>query len=132
MTLYFRIASGAHALLMDSRHVAQADLRQVAPDAETAPWRDCTLPVVDLARALGHQCTAAHQLVLADSRGVAASILLVDRIEGIVDIAEEAFLPAAPLNGTFERHFNGVWYDPVSAVPRLRLRHPFGWESIRS
>lgn len=128
MTLHFRLRSGEHALLLDSSHVAQVAECQVAAGADVAPWQDLTLPVIDLARVLGHAAGAQHQLVLTDAAGNAVAVLLVERIEGITDIAEREFVRALPLSEQYARHFDRAWYDTAAALPRLRLRYPFGWD----
>lgn len=130
MSEYLCFRCGPHRLLIDIRHVVELGDAPPTRDGAQATrrlWRDGSLPLVNLTAFLGGVRPArAQQIVLGDAAGD-RSIIDVDAVEGLLELAPADFARLAPVSPGLENLIDAVAFDARTGDCLLRLRQPFAW-----
>lgn len=134
MKTYLDIACGDFRLLLPAESVVEIMAAGVRNDLGTRshafrPWRDRQLPVVNLAAFLG-ATPAAHgeQVVISDEAGH-LTLLEVDRVLGLREVADSAFAPLPAVTPALLALVDAVAPAPEGDICRLRLRRPWAWSA---
>jgi len=112
VSLYVQVAIGAGRYLLDAERVLE--IRARTED-------DPTMPRVDLRRLFAAPEAAGMSAVLVAQSGGEVALLAVDRVEGLVEIADAALCrlpPIGPLGMLIDAAVAGANDEP----PLLRLR----------
>ena len=117
MSLYLQAAIGSGRYLLDA--AAIIEVRRLADRQEAVRWQGEELPRVDLRALFGSDITAAGCCVLVRQASSTAVAVIVDEVEGLVEIGRSEWRPLPPIGPL------GQLIDAVSATPaqeRLMLR----------
>jgi len=115
VSLYLKIAVGAGLYLLDAGRVLE-----IRSDDARGQWRGEGVPVVDCRNLFDEPLAAPGEGILFGEKDGAVAELIVDRVEGLVEIADSALRPVPPIGPL------GALIDAVSVLaderPMLRLR----------
>jgi len=115
VSLYLKIAVGTGLYLLDAGRVLE-----IRPDDARGHWRGDGVPVVDCRNLFDEPLAAPGEGILFGAADGAVAELIVDRVEGLVEIADSALRPVPPIGPL------GALIDAVSVLaderPMLRLR----------
>lgn len=114
MSLYLRVAAGRGRYLLDAARVVQ-----VLPGPP--PGGSGAAPLVDLRAIFAEDAAAAGCYVLYAQAAGGAAALLVDRVDGLLDLADAELLPLPPI-GALGRFIDAVSTRLSDSRPMLRLR----------
>lgn len=128
MTTYLRLRCGDYPLLMPAHAVIEiaANEGEQGGGGGHRAWRDRTLRLVDLPAWLGCAGEACREQVVVGVNGDARAIVMVGRVEGIVALADTAFVDVAAVTYAMGEALDGVCPDDDGGC-LLRLREPFPW-----
>ncbi len=119
MSLYLQVQIGPRHYLLDAAHVVELR-RDAAPASfDSTPARG--RPSVDLREILEQDAAAqGHCILYAQGSGEPAA-LLVDRVEGLLDLDDDAFCPLPPI-GPLGELIDAISTRLVAGRALLRLR----------
>ena len=116
MSLYLQAAVGAGRYLLDA-----ARILEVRPLADAAQRQFEGLPRIDLRVLFGVEGTPSGYGVLVTQSGGGTAALLVDAIDGLVEVARSEWRPLPPI-GPLGQLIDAVWAELGGGRPMLRLR----------
>ena len=115
MSLYLKVGIGAGLYLLDAGRVLE-----IRSDDARGLWRGEGVPVVDCRKLFDEPAAAVGEGILIAEEGGAVAELIIDRVEGLIEIADSALRPVPPIGPL------GGLIDAVSVLsderPMLRLR----------
>ena len=115
MSLYLKVAVGAGLYLLDAGRVLE-----IRSDDARGRWRGEGVPVVDCRSLFDEAAGTRGDGILFGEEDGAVAELIVDRVEGLIEIAESELRPMPPIGPL------GGLIDAVSVLadqrPMLRLR----------
>lgn len=119
MSLYLQIEVGEGHYLLEATRILE--LRTGSHDTAGEPPRDNDPPAVDLRQLFGESAAATgYCVVYAQASGKAAA-LLVDRVDGLVDLGDDEFCPLPPI-GPLGALIDAISTRLADRRPMLRLR----------
>ena len=116
MSLYLQVAIGAGLYLLDAGHV-----REIAGQDGAGASLDAAMATVDLRALFAEPAARPAAAVVFAQADAAPAALIVDRIDGLVDVAAASFRPLPPI-GPVGGLIDAVAADATGERPRLRLR----------
>lgn len=119
MSLYLEIGIGAGRYLLDAAHVLE--VRQDLDGTDGASWQGAAVAAVDLREVFDASATAPGCCILYTQRSGEAATLLVDRVDGLVDLGDGAFRPIPPI-GPLGALLDAIAPRLADQRPMLRLR----------
>ncbi|MEW5729345.1 MAG: chemotaxis protein CheW [Pseudomonadota bacterium] len=123
MASYLRLEVGPYYLLLPTDEVFEVLSFAPAPgEPGFVAWREDILSTVSLRGRLGLPEAGTGFLIIHGEDGVGREGLVVDKVLGLVELAEGDFQPV-PLAASGARiHFDRVWTDSNAGRQALRLR----------
>lgn len=116
MSLFLQTSVGAGWYLLDAARII--GVRRLA---DTAQSRSAELPQVDLRALFGEEATTQCYCVLVAQAGGGTAALLVDAIDGLVEIGQSEWRPLPPI-GPLGQLIDAVSAKLTEGRPTLRLR----------
>lgn len=111
MTTHLRVTAGGHELLLPGGSV-----RRIMEDGDA---RD-DLPILDLARLLGG--APGGIVIHYGDGGCDESLLAVDEVKGLVNMAEQMLVRLPPLSPRFAQYFDSIAIEAIDGRHPLCLR----------
>jgi hypothetical protein len=115
VSLYLRLGVGAGLYLLDAGAILE-----IRSDNARGLWRSAAVPIVDCRRLFEAPVDTPGDGVVFGEEGGTVAELIVDRVEGLVDLADAELRPLPPIGPL------GGLIDAVSVLgderPMLRLR----------
>ena len=115
MSLYLKVGIGAGCYLLDAARVLE-----IRPENARGLWRGEAVPVVDCRDLFDEPVGTRGEGVLFGEEDGAFAELIVDRVEGLVPIADAGLRPVPPI-GLLGGLIDGVSVS-LDEPPMLRLR----------
>ena len=115
MSLYLKVGIGLGVYLLDAGRVLE-----IRSDDARGHWRGGSVLVVDCRGLFDEPAVAPGEGILIAEEDGAVAELIVDRVEGLVEIAEAALRPVPPI-GPLGGLIDAVSV-PADERPMLRLR----------
>ena len=119
MSLYLQALVGAGRYLLEAARIAE--IRPVGHPADAVRWQGEAVPRVELRALFGEDPAAAGYCVLFAQAAGGIAALLVDEIEGLVEIGDRELRPLPPI-GPLGQLIDAVSTKLAQARPMLRLR----------
>jgi hypothetical protein len=119
VSLYLQATIGPGRYLLDAAGIVE--VRLAADRDEAVRWQNEELPRVDLRALFGADTAAAGCCVLVRQASGAAAALVVDGVEGLVEIGRSEWRPLPPL-GPLGQLIDAVSATAAQERPMLRLR----------
>jgi hypothetical protein len=119
VSLYLQAAVGGGRYLLEAARIIE--VRPVADPVKAVRWRSEELARVDLRPLFGAATTAPGCCVLFAQAGGETAALLVDAVEGLVEIGQREWRPLPPI-GRLGQLIDAVSTQLAGDRPMLRLR----------
>ncbi len=110
MSLYLQVAVGAGLYLLDATHIRAID-----------NGADLDLPAIDLRALFAEKAATVGTSIVVEQVSGEAAVLVVDRIDGLIEIGEAELRPLPPI-GALGLLLDAVSLRLVDDRPLLRLR----------
>lgn len=114
MSQYLRLHVGGVAVAVHYTNVLEVGQWQQNKRQEKILWREHTVPLVMLSELMSLPASQCDSFVVVGSNGEAESdivMILVDRIEPLVTIAEHEFRPVLAEDTSVVRLADEAWYN---------------------